>query len=91
ACGGGVYQSCYNVMGGTDSVIPVDIYVPGCAVKPESVMDAVIQGVGILDEKARKLKVSRRKNRKGAKPGTGAHASVADVEDVPGAGSAGVE
>lgn len=91
ACGGGVYQSCYNVMGGTDSVIPVDIYVPGCAVKPESVMDAVIKGVGILDEKARKLKVSRRKNRKGAKPGTGAHASVANVEDAPGSGSAGVE
>ena len=34
ACGGGVYQTCYNIRGGVDTVIPVDAYVPGCAVKP---------------------------------------------------------
>jgi ech hydrogenase subunit C len=33
ACTGGVFQDCYNVVGGVDHVIPVDVYVPGCAAK----------------------------------------------------------
>ena len=36
ACTGGVFQDCYNVVGGVDHVIPVDVYVPGCAAKPSS-------------------------------------------------------
>ena len=44
ACSGGVYWGCYNVLGGIDKVIPVDVYVPGCPVRPE----AVIQGVAKL-------------------------------------------
>ncbi len=56
ACGGGVYVECYNVRGGTATAgIPVDAYVPGCAVRPESVLDAVVAGVKLLDEKARKM------------------------------------
>ena len=56
ACGGGVYVECYNVRGGTETAgIPVDAYVPGCAVRPESVLDAVVAGVKLLDEKAAKM------------------------------------
>ncbi|MCS7363808.1 MAG: NADH-quinone oxidoreductase subunit B family protein [archaeon GB-1867-035] len=44
ACSGGVYWGCYNVLGGIDKVIPVDVYIPGCPVRPE----AVIQGVAKL-------------------------------------------
>ncbi len=56
ACGGGVYVECYNVRGGTATAgIPVDAYVPGCAVRPESVLDAVLAGVKLLDEKAAKM------------------------------------
>ena len=93
ACGGGVYQECYNVLGGTDTVIPVDAYVPGCAVRPESVMDAVVAGVQILEEKRQALKgVSNANKLRGASDAAkGAHASCANVPDVPGAGSAGVE
>lgn len=92
ACGGGVYQTCYNIRGGIDTVIPVDAYVPGCAVKPESILDAVIAGVGILDEKAKAMKMNPAdKDRSEKDASTGAHASVADVDDVPGAAGAGVE
>ena len=90
ACGGGVYQECYNVMGGTDAIIPVDAYVPGCAVRPEAIMDAVVAGVQILEEKRAALKAGK-KNRRAEDAATGAHASCANVPDVPGAGSAGVE
>ena len=42
ATSGGVFHKCYNVLGGVDKVIPVDAYVPGCAVKPEAIIDAVV-------------------------------------------------
>ena len=28
ACNGGVFKDCYNILGGADKVIPVDVYVP---------------------------------------------------------------
>ena len=55
ACTGGVFRECYNVLGGVDKVIPVDVYAPGCAVRPETIIDAVLAGVGKLDEKAERL------------------------------------
>lgn len=42
ACTGGVFHNCYNVLGGVDKVIPVDVYVPGCSVKPEAIIDGVV-------------------------------------------------
>ena len=53
ACTGGVFRDCYNVIGGVDKAIPVDVYAPGCAVRPETIIDAVLQAVKILDEKAK--------------------------------------
>ena len=41
ACSGGIFEDCYCVCGGIDSVIPVDAYVPGCAANPEAIIDAV--------------------------------------------------
>ena len=38
-------------MGGTDTVIPVDVYVPGCAARPEAIIDGVVKGLGVLAEK----------------------------------------
>ena len=34
ACTGGVFKDCYNIKGGVDTIIPVDVYVPGCAARP---------------------------------------------------------
>ena len=52
ACNGGVFKDCYNVLGGVDKVIPVDIYVPGCAARPESIIDGVVQSLALLQEKS---------------------------------------
>ena len=48
---GGIFKECYNVMGGVDTVIPVDVYVPGCAARPEAIIDGVVKGLGVLAEK----------------------------------------
>lgn len=41
ACTGGIFDGCYCVTGGIDTVIPVDVYIPGCAVRPEAIISAV--------------------------------------------------
>ena len=51
ACSGGVFRECYNVAGGIDKLIPVDVYVPGCAARPESIIDGIVTALGILEEK----------------------------------------
>lgn len=56
ACTGGVFKDCYNIQGGVDTVIPVDVYVPGCAARPESIIDGVVKALAILDEKQKAVK-----------------------------------
>lgn len=55
ACTGGVFKDCYNTMAGIDKVIPVDVYVPGCAVRPEAIIDGIARAAAILAER-RKFK-----------------------------------
>ena len=42
ATSGGFYQN-YAAVAGIDKIIPVDIYVPGCPPRPETVIDAIMQ------------------------------------------------
>ena len=43
ACSGGVFKGCYNIKGGIDAAIPVSAYIPGCAVRPEAIIDGVVK------------------------------------------------
>jgi ech hydrogenase subunit C len=45
ASSGGVFHDCYNCLGGVDKVLPVDVYVPGCAAKPEAIMEGILMAV----------------------------------------------
>ncbi|MBQ1681868.1 MULTISPECIES: NADH-quinone oxidoreductase subunit B family protein [Agathobacter] len=65
ACTGGIFKECYNILGGVDTVIPVDIYVPGCAARPESIIDGVVQAVALYKEKQKTWK-KEEKTEKGA-------------------------
>ncbi len=58
ACTGGAFTECYNVFGGVDQVLPVDVYVPGCCPKPEAIIDGIILAVSKLAEKAENLKAN---------------------------------
>ncbi|MDD8025269.1 MAG: NADH-quinone oxidoreductase subunit B family protein [Acidobacteriota bacterium] len=48
AMSGCVYRGAYNVMGGLDQVIPVDVYVPGCPARPDAILDGVVKLLGKL-------------------------------------------
>ncbi|WP_320040263.1 NADH-quinone oxidoreductase subunit B family protein [uncultured Desulfobacter sp.] len=53
ACGlsGGIFHDCYNVIGGVDKIIPVDVYVPGCPAKPEAIIDGVVKALEKFKQK----------------------------------------
>jgi NADH-quinone oxidoreductase subunit B len=41
--GGPYWQHGYHVLKGIDEVVPVDVYVPGCPPRPESLIEGLIQ------------------------------------------------
>ncbi len=57
SCGnsGGIFKEAYNIIGGIDKIIPVDVYVPGCPPKPEAIIDGVIKGLEALEKKSDNL------------------------------------
>ncbi|HUS79193.1 MAG TPA: NADH-quinone oxidoreductase subunit B family protein [Patescibacteria group bacterium] len=54
-CTGGIFHNCPNVLGGVDNVIPVDVYVPGCAARPEQIVDGVVLALQKLAEMSEKM------------------------------------
>ena len=44
ACSGGIFRDC----------------APGCAIRPETIIDAVVEGIGVLEEKRAKFAEARK-------------------------------
>jgi NADH-quinone oxidoreductase B subunit len=49
ACSGGVFQGCYNVDGGIDTILPVAAYIPGCPASPKAIIDGVVKLLGSIE------------------------------------------
>ncbi|MEA3396716.1 MAG: NADH-quinone oxidoreductase subunit B family protein [Chloroflexota bacterium] len=43
SCSGGVFQGAYNILGGVEQVLPVDMYIPGCPCRPEVIIDGLVR------------------------------------------------
>ncbi len=45
SCGtsSGVFHGCYNIVGGINEVLPVNVFVPGCPPRPEAIIDGMVQ------------------------------------------------
>ena len=52
ACSAGIFGECSSIVNGADNVVPVDVYVPGCASRPENIIDGIIQSFEkVLEER----------------------------------------
>ena len=64
ACTGGVFKETYNILGGVDTTIPVDVYVPGCAARPQAIIDGIVKGIDLFqrrsDERDRLIKEAKK-------------------------------
>ena len=58
ATSGCVFAEAYNVLGGVDKVLPVDVYVPGCAARPEAILDGILRALDVLERKRMEFKKS---------------------------------
>lgn len=62
SCTGGPFREYPNVLLGVDKVVPVDVYIPGCPPRPESVHFAFIELQNKI-KKASEERVAARRNR----------------------------
>lgn len=48
ACSGGIFKDSYAGRNGIDSVLPVDVYIPGCPPRPQALIYGILKAVGRL-------------------------------------------
>jgi hydrogenase-4 component I len=53
ACGvgGGIFHDLYCVWGGSDTIVPVDVWIPGCPPTPAATIHGFAVALGLLDQK----------------------------------------
>ena len=49
-CSGGIFGVNYATRGGVDSVIPVDVYIPGCPPNPHALLQGILLAMGRMQK-----------------------------------------
>ncbi|MBP3224384.1 MAG: NADH-quinone oxidoreductase subunit B family protein [Campylobacter sp.] len=64
ACGssGGIFYDSYAVWGGAQSVIPVDVFIPGCPPHPAGILYGLASALGLVDQKLKEQKFEKSEN-----------------------------
>jgi len=50
-CTGGIFHDLYCVWGGTDKIVPVDVFIPGCPPTPAATIYGFAMALGLLSQK----------------------------------------
>jgi Ni,Fe-hydrogenase III small subunit/Pyruvate/2-oxoacid:ferredoxin oxidoreductase delta subunit len=45
ACSGGIFQGSYAVRDGIGSLVPVDVYIPGCPPRPQAILYGILKAI----------------------------------------------
>lgn len=45
ACSGGIFKGCYATGQGVDTILPVDVYIPGCPPRPQAIIDGLLKAI----------------------------------------------
>lgn len=45
ACSGGIFKESYAAKNGIDTVIPVDVYIPGCPPRPQAILYGILKAL----------------------------------------------
>ena len=53
ACSGAVYQVGYAAGAGVDSLLPVDVYIPGCPPRPQAILHGLLLAMDRLEQRVR--------------------------------------
>ncbi|MGI6451077.1 MAG: NADH-quinone oxidoreductase subunit NuoB [Desulfitobacteriia bacterium] len=45
ACSGGIFRDTYATSNGIDSIVPVDVYIPGCPPRPQAILYGILKAL----------------------------------------------
>jgi len=50
ACTGGIFRGNYATREGIESLVPVDVYIPGCPPRPQAILYGILKAIDRLDD-----------------------------------------